>query len=312
MDVPPEVFFLLTLSVAAGIDLYLTLLVLGVAGFLGTGDGGGVALTSFIGLPVLLGLGCLYLTEALAELRPSLAVLWHSLQFILRPLGAMLLGMFFLEAEGLPVVLLGIAMAGVVALFSHLLVWGQGLIFRLVPGRSPPLLLLNLSSDLWAVALLTMAMTLPELGALGAILFLAAGTIFGGARLGAFRFGLALSADRVWGIVSPAEWRPQDELPRWVRNAAASVPLEGVKGARAATWGVLGFSKFREGWILRRNERLFFVPRQGREPRILPFDEAPKEVRVGPFAKTLLFRSSDGDLSALFLQMGLNAPESHK
>jgi hypothetical protein len=310
MEIPPQLLLLLPLSVAAGVDLYLTLLavVVGVS----TGAAGGAELPPLVSLSVLLGLAGLYLAELMAELRPFSALLWHNLQLVLRPLGAVLLGLFLLRGEATVFVFLGAAMAGVVAAFTHVLFWGKNLVLRIAPHPGRSLFLLNLAGDLVVVALVGLAIFRPEPGALVAVLLLLVGLLFGGNLHGVVRFGLALLADRLWGIVSPSRWKTEGELPRWTLQEAAQAAPGTPLGARAVTWGVVGTGVFKSGWILQRNRDLLFLYRRGRGARMVPIAGVQTEVVAGPLAKTVRYRTSEGAPSALFLQMGLNAPESHK
>ena len=312
IEIPPPLFLLLPLSLAAGLDLYLTLFVFTTAGFLGLGIQGGEVLSSPIGVPILTILAGLYFTETALEFRPFPAFVWHSLQLLLRPLGAALLGLFLLRDEALGLLLLGVTMAGVVAAFSHVLIWGLGLLLRLVPEPHVSPVVLNFAGDVLALGLVILALSHQGLAVLLATLLLLLGLVFGGSCHGVARFGLALLVDRVWGIVSPNRWRERNQLPSWIRNGSLQEFQEVTRGARAATWNLTGRGRFRDGWILQGNGEYSFTFRLRRTPHLVELTGVEEKAQLGPFAKTVVYRSPQDGPSALFLQMGLIGPESHK
>lgn len=311
-EIPPEFFLLLPLSIAAGMDLYLTLFAVTVVSGLGIGAWTGPFVSPQGGGPVLLGLAGLFLAEIVMDSRPFAALAWHNLQLLLRPVGAALLGLLVFQNEPLGVTALGVCMASVVAAFSHVLVWGKGVTLRIAPGQRLPPMWFKTMSTVMAMALIALTVFHPNLGAYCGTLLLLLGLTFGRDFHGAVRFGWALLVDRVWGIVSPTEWQERERLPTWIVETAPWRTMNGLRGARAATWGVVGSRRFRDGWILQRNRDLHFAFRRGSAPQFIPLDKPHEKVEAGPIAKTIQYRSGDGASSALFLQLGLNGPESHK
>lgn len=311
MDLPPELLLLLPLAVAAGLDLHLTLLVL----FTGTAMIEGVSILDLphtVGIPLLFVLAGLYLAELAAELRPFPALAWHTLQLVLRPLGAGLLGVYLLREEAFPYPAVGIIGAMAVAAFCHVLSWGYRLVSFLGNRPSRINVGLTIAADLLALGFLALAHFHPGAAAPAAGLFLALGLAFGGSLHGAARFGVALLTDRVWGIVSPTEWWGEEELPRWIRTRVAEGVPGSTRGAPCATIGVAGPGRFKAGWILQRNKGLLFGFRKRWGSGIRPLDGDRLGEEIGTLARTIRYRSSDGTPWALFLQVGLNAPESHK
>ena len=312
MEIPPQFLLLLPLSIAAGVDLYLTLLAVGVVSGLGIEGWAEPVISPWAGGSVLISLAVLVLAETVMESRSFLALVWHNLQLLLRPLGAALLGLFLFQGETLGFLALAVGMASVVAAFSHALVWGQSLILRIAPDQPLPPMGFKAVGGLTSLVLISLTLFNPDFGALLGTLLLLLGLIFGRSLHGAVRFGWTLLVDRVWGIVSPTEWQPRDELPDWIRDMASFGPMDGVRWARAATWCVVGPRRFKDGWILQKNLELFFVFRLGRSPQVIQLGGANGKVELGPVSRTILYPSSEGVSSALFLQLGLNDPESHK
>jgi hypothetical protein len=222
------------------------------------------------------------------------------------------MALFLLRGESVLILALGSAVAGTVAAFSHVLVWGQSLILRVVPERRIPPVSLHFGSDLFALAFFVLTPASADLAVLFATLFLLLGLLLGGSSHGAVRFGATLAAERTWGIVSPDQWHASDQMPAWV---VAQVPVEsrvGIRGARAGLGGLKWPTPFRYGWILQGNRDLFFVSRRGKRGRLLALIARDGGEQPGPLAKTVPCQVQDGRPSALFLQMGLIGPESHK
>jgi hypothetical protein len=311
MDLPPELLLLLPLSIAAGLDLYLSLLAAGV-GLALLGGENIVSVPSEVSLPITLALAGLYVVELAAELRPLSAMVWHNLQLLLRPLGAALLGLLLLRGEPGLYVILGVVTAGSVAAFSHVLFWGLQLVARLMGRRALSLLALSLLADLGALGLIGLAVLRPEAGLVVTGLLLTSGLVFGRHLHGATRLGMALLADRIWGIVSPADWRPEGDLPQWVCDLSTENVRESVRGARAGATGGPAVGQFRAGWIIQGNHYLLFVHKVGWRARSERLEGECLGEEIGPLAKTVRFRSPEGTRRALFLQVGLNAPEPHK
>lgn len=311
MDVPLHLLVVLPLSIAAGLDLYLTLLAAGTGMILFGGDPV-PELSTWVSLPLTLGLVALYLAELMAELRPVSALFWHNLQLLFRPLGAALLAFHLLRGEAAVFMVMGAAMAGTVAAFCHVLFWGLLLVAHLTTRPRRALLALTLLADVAAIAFVVLASFRVEPGVAAAGLLLLCGLAFGHHLHGATRFGLALLADRVWGIVSPTGWKPGSDLPSWVGELSRESVQESARGARAGTVGVPGIGRFRAGWILQGNQYLLFGFRAGWGTKAERLEGEWLEEETGPLAKTVRFRSPEGARWALFLQMGLNAPEPHK
>lgn len=320
MDIPAQLLFLLPLSVAAGLDLYLTIFAVAIASVLGVDVTGGSLLgvtghpplTPWLGVPALLGLGGLYLAEAFAETRLILAAVWHNLQLFLRPLGAFLLGLYLLWREPPLILLAGSGMAAVVAAFVHVLFWGQIVLLRVLPNHRFSPAAFSLSVDAACAVLLVLDHLRPQAGFLLAIGVLVFGLVFCRDHHGAVRFGLALLVDAAWGIVSAPGWHSSDELPSWIHEGTGAGTLVGASGTRGATWGVTRPRRFSDGWILQRDSDIFFIYRRARTVSIVDMPAVEEAVEVGPLWKTIRYRSEDGVSSALFLQVGLNGPESHK
>ncbi len=308
-----ELLLLLPLAVAAGLDLYLTLLVVGL--YLAIGEpllGGPLPLPggAWIILPGLLGL---YLLEFALELRPFPALVWHNLQLFLRPLGGALLGFTLMDGSPTGSVLLGAAMAGLVAAFLHVLTWGQGLLLRLVPARSVSPLTLNLASDTTALTLVVLALEQTSLALSSALVILVLGIVLGAHLHRVVRFGTVLLRDSLWGFLSQPGWTGEEALPRWVRRWSGRPEVGGVRGIPAGGWRLPGGDTFREGWVVDASGRRSFLFRKGRRTVEIPMGGQVGEEGVkGHLAFQVELKWAEGRSSALFLQRSVRGSKPHK
>jgi hypothetical protein len=322
LGLPPPFLLLLPISLAAGVDLFLTLLVVFGSMELGGASLDDTGIGSFR-LGVMLLLGVFYLTEGWMELRPLRSLLWHNLQLILRPLGAFLLALTLLEGTPTTPLLLGSASAAVVAAFSHVLSWG-GKLQRFLspePSLSPSRLSLGqisplthtLAEDTLVLLLLLLAFEQPDLAFLlsGGVLLLALGA--GGHLHHLTRFGAALLRARFWGAVAPVRWLDQEELPGWIQRWNGDQGHGGLRGLRAGIRGLPDLRGFREGWFLEAGPSRFFAWRRPWGAVFLSLDGCHLFSQPpAPLAQILSLEAPDGSKSALFLQRGVTGPKSHK
>jgi hypothetical protein len=310
MEVIPEFLLLFALAVAGGLDLFLTLFVVAAVTYLDLPTGGaGLPLEGLLLLLVLIGLS---LAEAAAEMRPLPALIWNGVQILLRPLGGALLALLLLEGRGWPLILLGMAMAGVVAAYHHVVSWGRGLRLRLLPSRSFSPLVHRAGLWILTMTLIILALAHPESGAVAGGVLTLLGLAAGRDNHAATRFGLVLLRSKTWGILSPPKWAEEGELPPWVRKAFASRRPRGLRGTRAAIWGFSPRPRFREGWLLRGGEDLLFAYRSGWRVREIRITDPPGESLPRQICLEVPYGSEEGRPSALFLQAGLNSPKPHK
>jgi hypothetical protein len=141
---------------AAGINLYLVTLLLGVAGRLGWTDIPEV-LTR---LDVMIVAGVLYGIEFVADKIPYFDSLWDALHTVVRPLGAAALGAVMAGESTSIGTAVGAAVAGVLALDAH----AAKATTRVVANTSPePVsnIALSLAEDVGVALLVALAVTFP-------------------------------------------------------------------------------------------------------------------------------------------------------
>jgi hypothetical protein len=312
LGLPPTLLLLLPFSLAAGVDLFLTLLVVAVS-FDPIWVSPEVPLPPPLrwGIPSLLGL--FYLLEGGLELRPLPCLIWHNLQLVLRPVAAFLLSLTLIEGAPLSILIPAALGAAVVAAFAHVLSWG-GKVQRLLspPTRVSPLTF-TLAEDTLALALLVAAIEAPVPAFLLSGALLLGGLVLGAGRHHLVRFGVPLLVDRFWGIFSPTSWAGADELPPWVRELAKEHGILGLRGLRAGALGLPLVRGFREGWLLEAGPRAFLALRRVGEGTLSPLDEfEPFPPEVGAVALRIPMRAQNGAEWALFLQRGAPVQKSHK
>lgn len=311
LGISSHLLVLLPLSMAAGADLFLTLLLLTAL------DTGWIPEQS--GLPQPLWWGSLglmaffYLLETWMELRPFRALVWHNSQLIVRPLAASLLAAVVLDdpwaLSSLPLILC----AGIIGAFSHVMGWGGKLHRFLSPDSRISSLTHAIAEDTLVLVLLVLTMEVPDLAFLLSLGLLLAGVAFGGSRRHLTHFGLSLLKDTTWGVVSPARWRETPELPTWIQNWSKAEGSMGVSGLRAGAEGLPSLPGFRSGWLLQAGSRYVLAFNLLRGPRFLSLEAAefhPAEPLS--LARRIPVGAPDGSQWALFLHGTQLGPKSHK
>jgi hypothetical protein len=265
-ELPPELLVLAPLAVAAGLDLYLTLLFLGAApttpwwdhpmpGALGDLDSLGVLVTA----------GAFYVVEFVAERRAPTGLLWNAFHAVIRPLSGALLALLLLEGLGLPSILLGVASAAALTSLAHAVRSGGAMLRWLSPGRSPHVLLVSILEDALVLGLLVLVLDLPAwaLGAAGLLALISLPSAPSNVR--AFGFAVRLVSARVFSSLAQRRWLGQDELPPWVRRTLEGdvlAPGGGLRGTRVGAYRLPGAPRFATGWVVVRGGSPMFIHRR--------------------------------------------------
>lgn len=300
---PGFLAFLVVLAAAAGADLALALLVLGIMPLLGWSTPPGSL--ELLQAPVVLGsVLLLYLAEWSMERHPSGFALWHTFQRWVRVLGVFLLAaMATTDVLGPERVFL---IAGVVLLGMGAYVGASGwegiLLLRRQPGG--PNRLAAVAIDVAFAALLMLALDEPvqAVGALSALLLVASFQL-----PTAYRAHLAMvRAGRAWlrAMILPGKWVVEEELPAPIRAAASTegpIPGKPLRGARAT----LLTGTVRVGWLVLGSQGPLFVER-GREA--IPLAPIPGEAAArGPLHVRKPVRAGEVEAELLVLKDGPGA-----
>ena len=265
-ELPLELLLLGPLALAAGIDLYLTLLVLGAApttpwwdhpmpGALGDLDSPGV----------LLMVGAFYLLEFSAERLQPAALLWNAFHAVIRPVAGALLALLLLDGAELPVVVLGALAAGAIASFAHAVRSGGAILRWLGSAPAPHVLLVSLLEDAIVLGLVVLALDEPRWasGVAGALAL--AALVAAPSHTRAFAFAVRLAAARAFQPITHRRWMSTEELPAWVRHALHSdvlAPGGGLRGSPVGAHRLPGAPRYAWGSIvIRGSSPLFVFPR---------------------------------------------------
>lgn len=260
----PVLLLLAPLAFAAGVDLYLTLLVLGLASVTGWGATLPGNLPDLGAAPLLAMAGVFYLFEFAAE-RPALAsLIWNGVHALIRLLGAALLVLMALPDAPVPTQLLLGAGAAALAFLGHGGRFGTRQLLRLAAARPPSFVLVSLAEDAVTLGLVALAIDLPRVGALLVLVLCAVVSTVGRPALRASLFGLRLAWGVGWGLLSHRRWTPAADLPGWILRrwpGDALAPGGLLRGTAAGGWRIPGGGPFRRGWIVVTGSGPFFVHR---------------------------------------------------
>ncbi len=309
---PIAVLALCPLALAAGLDLYLTLLFLGAAPSLpwwahplpgSLGDLGSAG--------VLVMAGGFYLLEVTAERWSLSAIIWNAFHAIIRPLAGALLALLVLDGQPILLVVAGVVVAAALASAAQTVRSGGSALLRLKESRAVRPSLVSAAEDVGVLGLLTLTLDRPTwaaaLSLVGIVLLLPAA----GTQARAFLFSVRLAWGRIWRPFRRVPWRGPQELPGWVRTALTEDPdpPDGrPRGAFCAAYHLPGAPRFSIGWIVLRGTSPAFVFRRWLGTRLL--DLATLELRAideGAFFRRVdLVRRGGRDFSLFF---GLGGPE---
>lgn len=265
-ELPVELLLLPPLALAAGIDLYLTLLVLGAAPTTGWWDQPLPGALGDLDSPgVLIMVGTFYLLEFSAERFSPASLVWNAFHAVIRPLAGALLALLLLDGAPLAVVAGGAMAAGALASLAHAARSGGVIMRWLGSTTAPHVLLVSLMEDAVVLGLVVLALDAPlwGLGVAGAVTLLALVRSPSDAR--AFSFAIGLATARAFSTITHRRWMGPEELPSWVRRALESdvlAPGGGLRGSPAGAYRLPGAPRFTLGWVVvRGGSPLFVFPR---------------------------------------------------
>ncbi|HET9948373.1 MAG TPA: DUF4126 family protein [Longimicrobiales bacterium] len=290
---PTELLALAPLALAAGVDLYLTLLLLGAAptlpwwspprpGALGDLDSPGIVLV----------VGAFYLLELAAERYAPAALVWNTFHAVIRPVAGALLALLLLEGQPLPVMAGGALLAGALASLAHAVRSGAQVLRFLGAATLPHVLLVSLLEDAVVLGLVTLALDAPVWGTAVSGALVATAALLAPSLVRAFRFAAHLAAGRAFQTLGRRRWMSPEEMPDWVRRVLAGdalAPGGGLRGCPAGAHRLPGAPRFVLGWVVVRGSSPLLVFRGPRGTRAVDLGSLAA-VRVG---ETAFFRRVD-------------------
>jgi hypothetical protein len=255
LPIDPLLMALPPLAVAAGVDLYLTLLLIGAAPTLGLwADPLPGALGDLDSPSVLITVGLFYVLEFASERFPTAAIVWSAFHAIIRPVSGMLLALLLLDGQPLPTLIGGAALAGFLTSVAHGMRSGAGVLHWLTGTTTPPTLLLSIAEDFVVIGLVSLTLDAPAWAftvTAVAALCLSPATF---SLLRAFEYAVLLLVGRFFVLFRQRRWSTPEELPIWVSSMAEGEgpvrPAGAVRGSRRGAFRLPGAPRFALGWVV--------------------------------------------------------------
>jgi hypothetical protein len=307
----PTVLSLLPLSVAAGLDLYLTLMILGIGPAIGWWDPPAPgALGDVVVLPVILMAVTLYVVEFLAERVPWTSLAWNALHAVIRPISGALLALLLLNGQSAAVVVLGVVAGGTVAGLVHGMRCGMAVLGRVGPNRQASPFLISLAEDAVTFGLVALALDAPLWGTVVAGLSLLASLRWMPSLLRAFAFAVRVAARRLSRPNVRGRWLGPEDFPPWLQTAlgGSDEDVGGAlrRGTPVGAGGVPGLPPFVLGWLVVHSGIPALVVKRGPVTREVALDGFGRPQAADP----PLFRRFDlpADGRRMFLLSGPAGP----
>ena len=300
---------LFVVAAAAGLNLYATLVGLGIASRLGLIPALPPGLTGIENGLVIGTATALLVVEMLADREPAFAGMWHSLHTLVKPLAAALLTASALIAEPTEVLLGACILAAAITMLFHGMRYGLRVTRRL-PDAPRGGALLTLGEAAVAIALLGV-MRYREASVPTAAGLLLVAVVIGPLSFRAFRLGMSAQRARLRSFLGESGWKDLEELPAALRGAVPPTPLAGTP-PRVTRVGVLrapGFNRFSRAWLVADSggHRLLRQSIRGRRHYEIPA-EAPFTIRPGTWADTVEVELPAEKLQILLLKDGPAPP----
>lgn len=311
-DLPVQLLLIAPLALAAGIDLYLTLL------FIGAGAATGLwepplpgALADLDAPGVLVMVGTLYVAELTAERFAPAAFVWNVFHAVVRPVSGALLTLLLLDGQPTGVVVVGAVVGGLLTSLAHSVRTGAWVLRALTGGEGAAPLLLSVAEDVAVLGAVSLALDAP-LWAFGlSLILLVSGASVAPSSARAFAYAVRLGIGRAFRALDPGRWRRTDELPEWIvaaieRDDETAAHVETLRGCAAGAWGLPGAPRFAVGWIVVRGGRSLFVFRSRRGPRSVALGAATSIRDRALWRRVEL----EGDGSTALLFVGWSGPST--
>ena len=260
------ILILPAVALAAGVDLYLTLLFLSAAPVMAFWPELPGSLADLASPGVILVTGVFYLAELAADRTFATSLVWNGLHTIIRPVAGALLALLILAGKPPGLLAGGALLSAVLASGGHAVATGGSLLLRLE--RTAPVrpLLASLLEDVGVLGLLVLAMDRPAWSAVLGGVLVAGALPLAGSQLRAFVLAVRLAVARLRSLLAGGAWTRPGDFPRWLRETLAhdaTVP-GGLRGTPAAGLRLPGRPRLVLGWVVVRGQTPLFV--HGRRP----------------------------------------------
>ncbi len=300
---------LLGLAFAAGLNLYSTVALLGLAAQLGWVGALPPELRGLQHPIVIYSAAALYFIEFVIDKIPRYDTVWDTLHTVIRPAAAATLAVAAVGDVPLGLRMATGVLAGAVALLAHGTKAGLRVTIVGDRGRAAHAAA-SVAEDVLAVGLAGAALRFPAaaLGLAAAAIAAALPTLPRLSR--AFVLGLRGALARARGLFFGGHWGTPGEMPGSLRALLAPEIFGfGTPGtARVAVRGLPGVGAYRNGWIVMAGDRPVLLYRARFRPRSLVLPPGEIDLRRGFWADVAVIRSDRLRYFLYFLKDG-PAPE---
>jgi len=291
-------------SFAAGLNLYLTVAVVGLTSRLGLIPSLPPGLDGLENVVLISSAALLYLLEFFIDKIPTADSVWDALHTVIRPVAAGLLAALAVETAPLHLQI-GIGLlGGLVALAAHGTKAGLRIILNTRVRRRWANTLISTLEDLLAAAAAIAALAFPIAALAGGGVFLAVLLIAGPSLWRAGALAVRALRARLRGFFGKRSWRPFAEVPGVLRSLVAPTPLGQAepRAIRAAATGLRGVGAYRNGWLVISSDGAVFLYRSLGRPRKLVLETLrPTRVQKGLLADTLQLEDERNRSCTLYL-----------
>jgi hypothetical protein len=300
---------LLGLAFAAGLNLYSTVALLGLAAQMGWVGALPPELRGLQHPIVIYSAAALYFIEFVIDKIPRYDTVWDTLHTVIRPAAAATLAVAAVGDVPLSLRMATGVLAGAVALLAH--GTKAGLRVTIMGGRGKAAhAAVSVAEDVLAVGLAGAALRFPAaaLGLTGAAIAATLPTIPRLSR--AFLMGVRGALARARGLFFGGHWRAPREMPASLQALLAPEVFGfGTPGtARVAVRGLPGVGAYRNGWIVMAGERPMLLYRARFRPHALELPPGEIDLRRGFWADVASIRTDRVRYFLYFLKDG-PAPE---
>lgn len=292
---------ILGLSIACGLNLYLTVAALGILSRLGIVPALPPGLQGLEGTIVIASAAALFIVETVLDKTPHIDSVWDTVHTFIRAPAAALLATAALWGEPAWLVGTAVTAAFLVALATH--ATKAGVRVALNTTMRGGQIWLSIAEDILALCFATLAFLDPGAALIGSGALLAALLLVGPSYWRAGRLGARCLAAWLRSLFVPAGWHEGDRIPARVRRLLDPTPLGGAppRGARAAL-DAPGSGSYRNGWLIVTGSGPVFVYRGLLGQRRLDIPPATAvEGESGAWADLVRFETDAGTDYTLYL-----------
>lgn len=297
---------LISFAFAAGLNLYATVALVGIAVRLGWIAGLPPGVQGVENLIVLGTAAALYLVEFLIDKIPYADSVWDAIHTIVRPLAAGVLVFTALSEASLAFQVGGAFIAAFTALGAHGVKAGLRLMLNIKPKKWVNRLI-SVLEDVAAVAITVAALMYPVIALIVAAAAIPLTVIVGPRSWRASVLGMRALVARLRGFFGRKEWRDTDALSPRLRSVLR--PLELGQGkprvARAALRGVKGVEAYKNGWVVLSDGQPVFVYLSMLRPKAMPLPRIDQpNIKRGIWTDTVDFKCSETNCTLFLLKDG--------